>query len=324
MHFKSLCDLVKDVNQWVSMLPGNYDCVVGIPRSGMLVANMVALKMNLPLGDLDGFLEGRLLAMGRRFGDQSSEEFLKTRRRVLIVDDSIASGAAMRIAKKQIEESAPQHDLTIAAVYVTAEGRDLCDHYAQIIPNPRRFEWNILSSPQIQYYQFDLDGVLCVDPTYEENDDGPKYVEFIRNAKPRFIPTHKIGAIVTSRLERFRVETEAWLEQQGVEYGELLMLDLPTKEERIRTQAAPKFKAKTYRQSGADLFIESDAKQAVEIARLSGKFVYAVDEATIYGPNAISSVLERQKITFRKKIRMNVGRVRRLLGRLKSKFGRSA
>ena len=133
MHFKSLCDLVKDVNQWVSILPGNYDCVVGIPRSGMLVANIVALKMNLPLGDLDGFLEGRLLAMGRRFGDQSSEEFLKTRRRVLIIDDSIASGAAMRIAKKQIEESAPQHDLTIAAVYVTPEGCKLCDIYACLL-----------------------------------------------------------------------------------------------------------------------------------------------------------------------------------------------
>lgn len=290
----------------------------------MLVANILALKVNLPLGDLDGFLQGRLLAMGRRFGDQSSEEFLKTRRRVLIIDDSISSGAAMRIARKQIEECAPQHDLTIAAVYVTPESREQCDHYAQVIPNPRRFEWNILSSPQIQYYQFDLDGVLCIDPTYEENDDGPKYVEFIRNAKPLFIPTHKIGAIVTSRLERFRAETEAWLEQHGVEYGELLMLNLPTKEERIRTQAAPKFKAKTYKQSGSDLFIESDATQAVEIARLSGKFVYAVDEATIYGPNAIGSVLERQKMTFRKKLRMNVGRVRRLVGRLKSKFGRSA
>ncbi|MDB2310617.1 phosphoribosyltransferase family protein [Opitutales bacterium] len=324
MYFKSLSDLTKDIHGWIPTIEGRYDCVVGVPRSGMLVANIVALKMNLPLGDLDGFLKGRLLAMGRRFGDQSSEEFLKTRRRVLIIDDSIASGAAMRIARKQIEESAPQHDLTIAAVYVTPEGCELCDIYAQVIPNPRRFEWNILSSPQIQYYQFDLDGVLCVDPTYEENDDGPKYVEFIRNAKPLFIPSHEIGAIVTSRLERYRADTEAWLERYDVQYGELLMLDLASKEERIRTQAAPKFKAKTYRQSGADLFIESDAKQAVEIARLSGKFVYAVDEATIYGPNAISSVLERQKITFRKKIRMNVGRVRRLLGRLKSKFGRSA
>jgi hypothetical protein len=38
-----------------------------------------------------------------------------------------------------------------------------------------------------------------------------KYI-FILNAPPLFIPGSKIGTIVTSRLEKYRIQTETWLE----------------------------------------------------------------------------------------------------------------
>ena len=47
----------------------------------------------------------------------------------------------------------------------------------------------------------DIDGVLCADPTPEENDDGEKYRHFLLNAPPLFIPKVTIGTLVTSRLE---------------------------------------------------------------------------------------------------------------------------
>ena len=316
MYFKSLSDLTKDVHDWIPKIEERYDCVVGIPRSGMLVANILALKLSLPLADLDGFLEGRMLGLGKRFQNIIPGDFLKERRKVLIVDDSISSGAAMRLAKEKIAAANPIHDMTFAAVYVTPKGKKLCDLFVEEIPNPRRFEWNIMSSVDILYYCFDLDGVLCLDPTNEENDDGERYRKFILNAKPLYIPSDEIGTIVTSRLEKFRPETEAWLNAQGVLYKELHMLDLPSNKERIRTKAAPEFKAEVFKKSKADLFIESDHNQAVVIAELTGKFVYALETLTMHGPGYFSALIERQKLTFRKKFRRHMSRVKRGFGKL--------
>lgn len=62
----------------------------------------------------------------------------------------------------------------------------------------------------------DIDGVLCADPTPEENDDGEKYRHFLLNTPPLFIPKVTIGTLVTSRLEKYRPETEAWLQKNHV------------------------------------------------------------------------------------------------------------
>ena len=221
----------------------------------------------------------------------------------------------MREAKERIESSECIHELHYFAAYVTPEGRSLCDEYAELIPNPRRFEWNILSSRGIGKYCFDMDGVLCVDPTPEQNDDGKQYEEFIRSTKPLYIPDHKIGWIVTSRLEKYRSQTEEWLERYGVQYGELRMLDLPSKEERIRLKAGASFKAEVYRKTGAELFIESDLKQALPIAEISKKFVYALDTVEMVGPGGLSSLLERTRVSGRKTLRRRLGRLKGALHR---------
>ena len=316
MYFKSLSDLNKDIHGWIPRLEETYECVVGIPRSGMLAANVLALKMSLPLADLDGFLEGRILGLGKRFEHIRAEEYLKQRRKVLIVDDSISSGTALRLAKEKIAAACPDHDLTFAAIYVTPLGKKLCDLYVEEIPNPRRFEWNILSSRAVENYCFDMDGVLCLDPTDEQNDDGNFYREFILNAKPLYAPTDEIGAIVTSRLEKFRPETEQWLKKHGIRYRALHMLNLPSKQDRIRLKAAPSFKAGVFKNSNADLFIESENNQAVKIAELSGKFVYALDTVTIHGPGYVSALIERKKIQTFKTWRRQFARIKNVLKRL--------
>lgn len=312
MYFKSLSDLTKDIHEWIPKIEGNYDCVVGIPRSGMLVANILALKLSLPLADLDGFLEGRMLGLGKRFKHIDAESFLETPRKVLIVDDSISSGTALRIAKEKIAAAKPAHALTFAAIYVTPKGRKLCDLFVEEIPNPRRFEWNILASSAVRNYCFDMDGVLCLDPTKEQNDDGERYRAFMLNAAPLYVPAYEIGAIVTSRLEKFRPETEQWLKAHGIRYGALHMLNLASKEDRIRLKAAPSFKAEVFKNSTADLFIESEHNQAVKIAELSGKFVYALDTVTMHGPGHVSALIERKKMRARKTWRAQLARVKNI------------
>jgi orotate phosphoribosyltransferase len=322
MHFKNINDLTNDIHHWIPRLPGQYDCIVGIPRSGMLVANILALKLNLPLVDLDGFLAGRILAPGKRFGQLDKEQYLSKPRKVLIVDDSISSGEALARVKEKIKEVGVMHELTFAAVYVSQKGKSMCDSYSKVVNHPRRFEWNILSTPEIKNYAFDLDGVLCVDPTESQNDDGELYREFILNAKPLYLPIYKIGAIVTSRLEKYRSETEEWLNQQGVKYDVLYMLDLNSKEERIRLRAAPKFKATTYKSSRYEMFVEGDHGQAMEIARLSGRFVYALETLTMHGPGHFSSAIIRAEMTVGRRYAIYLQRPYLIPGKVCSKVWR--
>jgi uncharacterized HAD superfamily protein len=60
-----------------------------------------------------------------------------------------------------------------------------------------------------------------------------------------FIPGSKIGTIVT-RLEKYRIQTETWLEANNIKYNDLVMLDLPNMEARQRANNHGDHKAKAY------------------------------------------------------------------------------
>ena len=76
---------------------------------------------------------------------------------------------------------------------------------------------------------------------------------------------------MTSRLEKYRKETEQWLAAHGIKYKKLYMLN-KTAEERRRLGLHAPFKASIYKQiKNSNMFIESNPKQAARIAELSGK-----------------------------------------------------
>jgi uncharacterized HAD superfamily protein len=156
------------------------------------------------------------------------------------------------------------------------------------VPYPRIFEWNAFHHPDISNSCFDLDGILCLDPTDDENDDGPCYEKFLASARTLFRPTQRIGHIVSARLERYRAQTEGWLAQAGIQYGQLHLIDLPTAAERIRLGAHSVHKAKVYTETGAVLFYESDLKQAQEIAQISGKPVLCTANMSMQLPGGMS------------------------------------
>ena len=62
------------------------------------------------------------------------------------------------------------------------------------------------------------------------------------------------------------------------------MLDLPSAAERRQTNAGAEFKATAYRQTGAKVFFESSLSEAVQIANLSGRPVYAMDTREMVYP----------------------------------------
>jgi len=273
MYYRNIADMNRIIINRLNILPRDFDLIVGIPRSGMLPANLIALYLSKPYTDIHSFRNGHIYKAGERGQYIDIKEFKK----ILIVDDSIASGSAMTKAKELIREVDSSFEISYCAVYVIPGKEKLVDYFFEVVPLPRYFQWNILNHSVLEKSCFDIDGVLCVDPTDEQNDDGPKYTDFILNAEPLYIPKSKIGTLVTSRLEKYRKETEIWLEKNAVKYNKLIMLDLPDMKARQKANSHGSFKADTYKSTEYALFFESSLSQAIEINRLTSKPVFCTE-----------------------------------------------
>ncbi len=288
MQYRSVSDLNEAIVTNLARIPRDIDLVVGVPRSGLLAANLLSLAMNMPLSDLDSFLDGREYTSGTTKPVRRSNES-ECRRKILILDDSISSGSAMRQVRERIDQAQVDAEVVFAAVYGVFDTHPEADLVLEKVDLPRIFQWNFMHHTILETACVDIDGVLCLDPTEEENDDGSAYVHFLENAVPYHASTRRIGWLVTSRLEKYRPQTETWLANAGIEYDKLIMLDLASKEERQRLGAHGKYKAEVYRNCPSPLFIESDMQQAEVIAAKSGKPVLCIETNQIHFPDPLSS-----------------------------------
>lgn len=279
---KSVADMNAAIVANLHRVPRDIDAVVGIPRSGMLAASALALHLQKPLADVEGFGRGQVYKRSRALA--------KGVRRILLCDDTVLYGTAMAAAVKRVHEFQPKAMIVRMAVYDSPSTPDgAVDLACERVPGPRAFAWNLWKHKRMPRWCFDFDGVLCRDPNRSERSDPAKYLRFIRTVEPRFCPTRPIGWIVTGRMETYRAETEAWLKRHGIEYLGLSMLPVPPDGERPNRAG---FKARIYQELGtkyAELFIESDPRQAVKIAALTGKAVWCVDNQAFY-PAAVPVV----------------------------------
>lgn len=308
MFYRSLAELNRCILQNAHRVPEDVDLIVGLPRSGLLAANLLALNLGLSLADFDGFLEGRKLASGRRVAGLQEQPVTHA----LVLDDTVATGAQMVKVRERLAAASLPCKVSVGAVYVMPETAHLVDLAFELLDGPRMFEWNLMGHYLLPTSCIDIDGVLCLDPTAEQNDDGEGYRKFLVEAPPLIRPRAELGWLVTSRLEKYRPETERWLAARGIRYRELIMLDLPSKAERQRQRAHGSFKAEVYSRTPASLFIESEDGQAREIARRSGKPVLCIETSRMYYP----SVEEQVRAKIARAPRMGLNRARRVGNRL--------
>ncbi len=291
MQYRSIADMNAAILNGIHQLPDDLDLVVGIPRSGMIAAELVALLANIGLTDLDSYLVGRTYTSGRTKSDGMPSTG-SGRRKVLVIDDSINGGTAMTDARERVAAAGLDDDTIFAAVYGSKPDHPQTDLVFETVPWPRTFQWNFMHHKYLSQSCIDIDGVLCHDPTREQNDDGPGYRDFLISARPLYRMTRPLGTLVTSRLEKYRPETEAWLAAQRLVYDRLVMLDLPSKAERQRLGAHGTFKGEYYRDDPAILFIESENRQATRIAEISGKPVLCLETHSLIPPPE-HSVIDR-------------------------------
>ncbi len=284
MIYKSYQDLSDAIRRNLWKIPQDVDIIVGIPRSGMIAALMVAELMGRCCASLDDFLNGCIMSCGDR------QTLLGRGRpgKVLVIDDTVNTGAAIGRARHLLEAMAWTYDILFGCVF--SRGRDaktLVDIWLQDIYVPGEklyfYEWNIMHhhAHRTQAMMWDIDGVMCQDPPPERNTEA--YENYLENAVPMVLPTTPVGAIVTYRLEKYRDVTERWLSRHGVQYNDLIMFQAGSREERRAISYPGRYKAHQYKKSEwARLFVESDREQAARICELSGKPVFCYENGRMY------------------------------------------
>lgn len=302
LTYRSYADLAKIIHDNLPVISQkNFDLVVGIPRSGMVPAHIIGQDLNITVCSFDDLINNVTTAHGNRILKKRAAKTTHGAKKILIVED--AYGGGIRFMEKI--NSLPQKirsKVTTLAVYSATESPNI-DMYFEHIPYPRVFEWNILHHDIYTGKScYDMDGVLCEDPTSEQNDDGERYLKFIKTARPKYLPTYEIKTIITSRLEKYRRPTETWLKKHGVKYENLIMLEGYTAEERLLAGIHGLFKAAEYKKNEYSLFIESNYSQAIEINQLTGKPVYCIDENILINNPEIIEQPKQDKVAQLKEI----------------------
>ena len=230
--------------------------VVGMPKSGMCTAAIIADQNNVPLLHMSSDIAKKINNCNAK-GDKSP---------ILFVDDTICTGTSMANVKRTLLKQVPDETFLFFANYCTHRQRDKADIITAILREPHLLEWNLFNSTLTSRVMLDLDGVLSPDVPMVINSNEDYYIEYIANARPivshlpRLFPC--LG-FCTGRLEQYRDVTEKWLLINGVRYEDLFMFG-GTLEERDsdHNMVVGKFKAKVIAGLDVEIFVESDDEQA--------------------------------------------------------------
>lgn len=288
MNYKTVSDLAQDTRRLAEDLPENIDVVVGIPRSGLLAANLLCLYLDVPMTDVDGLCRGAFLDTGKRHGESVSLSEVDT---ALVFDDSVWSGAQMTQTKRRLGDEQFAFDIEYGAVYIRWNNHSYVDHWCEVVPDPRVFEWNVMHHDKLQHCCVGVEGVLCRNPRPEEAVDEETYRRYVSEVDAKNAPNEEIGWIVTSRSEAYRDETERWLADHGIEYDTLVMADETRTRRRVDEHAA--YKATVYEDTEAMLFIEGSPQLAPEIRERTRRPVYCYETNEMLTPGRISRVSRR-------------------------------
>lgn len=250
-------ELLVWTTEWIKSFSRRYDLVVGVPRSGLLVANIIALKLGKPLTTPELLSKNYYWEV-----EKGVKKGKKKHENILLVDDSITSGKTMKKSLKLLRLDNKNSKITKAVLIATKETKSLVDLHYKLISQPRIFEWNLLHAKKGKLVS-DLDGVICENcpPGVDLNEK--HYLRWLKEAKPYLIPTFEIDVILSSRLERYRIETERWLAKHGVRYKELILWNLQSKQERNGKHA--QYKTKALLKIKPEMFWESSFGEAKQV-----------------------------------------------------------
>lgn len=264
MNYKSFEDLSRDIKTNLYKIPKDVTLIVGIPRSGLLAANLISLYANLPLTDIDNFIQGKVLCSS--YQDEFSQKSA-FKGKILIVDDSVATGKAILDAREKLKSiiDSSSYELLFCCIYADPEKKHLVDISFMLLNRPRVFEWNLFHNKIMEKSGITLSGVLAIMPQSSKQTELKKHSNFLLQALPFIIPKKKIGTLIHTVEETDLESTENWLKENRVQYDELLV------KENINIPLEYK------KRKNLTFFITSSKQEAQEIFEKSGKNVYCLE-----------------------------------------------
>ena len=278
-RFVTTAQLTTGTLKLIPKLPPDLSCVVGVARSGMLPATVLATALHLPLYALDQE-RGLVRDVGHGWRLRNHRPRQGT---VLVLDDTTGSGRSLRMTKQALGRCArcPVNvaRAILASVYCNSDSPLKPDLWAEDLHLPHILEWNFANSIVSQVCAFDLDGVIVHDA---ESGGQP--------GTPHYLPRRHTVHIITGRGEKHRVETEALLRRWGVQVAMLTMgpWDECPEWERIadyKAEAVRRFAATAHeRPFGPPMYVESCSQQAQRIAERSGVMVVCPATGKVLGP----------------------------------------
>ncbi len=227
--FVTLEELLVWTNDWIKTFPETYDIIVGIPRGGLLIASIIALKLGKPLSTPEQFRDGQYW-MSKHMEETVDKK--KEPYHVLLVDDNVQHEKTIEEPAQIMRSSNKNVKITKAALMISEDAVNYVDIYFKLLrAYPPIGEWKLLHWKR-GILAVDMDGVICEDCPPHVDMDEKLYIEWLRNARSYLIPNFEIDYIVSNRLEKYRPETEEWLARHGVLYNTLILWDIPSKEYR--------------------------------------------------------------------------------------------
>lgn len=307
MQLRTVSDLHRCINTNLWRVPPDTGLLVGTSQGGMLAASIIGNHLGIPVTALDAPSRHPPPVDARPRRDDASGG----KPHVLLVDDVFANPAPTddRLAESALTRLEGWTGAPPARLTVFSEGSEALVGTTErivleVVSPPAVYEWSLFRSPLLARICLDIDGVLCVDPTSEENDDGERYREFLQYGSPLFLPSEPVMALVTNRLEKYRTPTQDWLARNGVRYDALIMMDEPDARARTRADKQASHKAQAYLRTGAELFVESDPRLAWEIAQLARRRVLAFPDSLVIDPTRPGKAAVRLERTRRRARRM--------------------
>jgi len=276
MNFRTIYDLnIAITRNLLQIKKLNIDLIVGIPRSGLLPASLIATHLQLPFTDVEGYINNRYYD---RAGKQTvAKDLSSVPKRVLLVDDSINSGKAM---SKVLDILPKNNDIIIKfAVFGSPKNKPgSVDMTCEIVDLPRAFQWNIWKHDGLAKWGTDMDGVLCRDPSKKEVKR--EFENFVLKAETLYNLKKPIKYIITARKEQWRSQTEQWLKNNNVPYRHLIM---KTNDYKHGDNVNAEYKVETINRLGdLELYIESNDIQAQQIAKQVSIPVWCTDSQKVY------------------------------------------
>jgi adenine/guanine phosphoribosyltransferase-like PRPP-binding protein len=263
-----------DILNLIAKIPPDITAIAGVARSGLSAATMLSMYLHLPMVTIRQTMND-VIQTGNGWRLGGSKHVNPRTEKILVVDDTVMTGNSLKAIAPLIDREFG--NAIYAAIYVNPAATRKPDIWSVDLPWPHILEWNVFNSILSPFTAMDFDGILCHDCPPGSDDDGPKYLDFIRNAPPLYMPRRcPVPLIVTARIEKYRAETEAWLRRHGIAWHRLVMHPAATLRERQRDNIAA-HKAHHYAawakhfvaRPGPHIFFESEDRQAREIAQLS-------------------------------------------------------